>query len=185
MHGFTLFLAGPDVLEDAHMDALFEAGCDDAVFGERDGAQYASFDRDAPTFCAALTSAIDQLTAAVPGLRITRVEPDQLVSMAAIAERVGLSREQIRLLSLGARGPGGFPAPVSYVDGRTRLWSWPEVSRWLVESGRAKTDLPRDADLVAALNAALSLRAHAARIRSRDDMTLLTRVLDDLPSRLA
>jgi hypothetical protein len=181
MTSFTLYLKGPDVLEDEHMDALFEAGCDDAVFGERDGAQYATFDREAPSFCAALTSAIEQLTGAVQGLEITRVEPDAVVTMAAIAHRVGLSREQVRLLSNGMRAPGGFPSPVSYVDRKTRLWYWPEVSRWFQENGRAKTEIGEGADLVAALNAALALRGHLARLRDRgDELALIARTLEDV-----
>jgi hypothetical protein len=164
------------------MDALFEAGCDDAVFGERDGAQYATFDRDAPTLGAALTSAIDQLTSAVPGLRVTRVEPDELVTMAAIAERVGVSREQVRLLSAGKRGPGGFPPPVSYVDRRTRLWHWPEVARWFTKRGKGSAAAGEGADLVAALNAALALRSHAAHLHDQADLMLVDRALGDIPS---
>jgi hypothetical protein len=184
MNRFTLFLEGPDVLEDERMDALFEAGCDDAVFGERDGAQYATFDREASSFCAALTSAIEQLTSAVEGLRITRVEPDDVVTMAAIAGRVGLSREQVRLLSKGKRGPGGFPSPISYVDRRTRLWYWPDVSRWFHEHGKAKLEIDEGADLVAALNAALALRGHAVHLHVQEDLALVKRALADLPAEI-
>jgi hypothetical protein len=42
-YSFTLSLSGSDVLTDEHLDAVYEAGCDDALFGERDGAQYADF----------------------------------------------------------------------------------------------------------------------------------------------
>jgi hypothetical protein len=181
MNSFTLFLEGADVFEDGHTDALFDAGCNDAVFGERDGAQYAVFDREAESFGAALASAIDQVTSAVSGLTVVRVEPDELVSMAAIAERVCLSREQVRLLSLGKRGPGGFPAPVSYVDRRTRVWLWPEVARWFRKNGKANTEMGEGGDLVAALNAALALRGHAAHLQDDDDLVLVRRALADLP----
>jgi len=73
---------------------------------------------------------------AVDGLIIVRIEPDELVTMAAIAERDNLSRESIRLLSRGDRGPGGFPAPVAYADhrhgsgtGRTSRTGWPSMTR--------------------------------------------------------
>jgi len=167
-YSFTLFLQGIDVLTDDSMDALFETGCDDATFGARDGAQYAEFDREAPSFESALSSAIHDLTRALPGLAIVRVEPDDLVSMATIAERTGRSRESIRLLATERRGPGGFPSPVAYVDQKTRLWHWPDVARWLIEHDKAKVDVdPEAADLVAALNAAYDLREHTRRLPRR------------------
>lgn len=99
------------------------------------------FDREATSFSAALASAIHDMTIALPGLEIVRVEPDDLVSMAAIAERSGRSRESIRLLAAEQRGPGGFPPPVAYVDQKTRLWHWPDVARWLTEHDKAKLDV--------------------------------------------
>src|SRR6185436_13543056 len=50
---FTLFVHGTDILSDESMDALFEAGCDDATFGSRNDAQYGEFDREAVSFSAA------------------------------------------------------------------------------------------------------------------------------------
>jgi len=76
---FTLFVHGADVLSDESMDALYEAGCDDATFGSRDGAQYGAFDREGTSFSAALATAIHDLTNALPGLEIAHVEPDGLV----------------------------------------------------------------------------------------------------------
>jgi hypothetical protein len=178
VHSFILFFGGADVLDDEHLDALYEAGCDDALFGARDGAQYGAFDREAASFSEALAGAIRDVTSAVPGLRITRIEPDELVTMAAIAERSGLSREYIRLLSNQQRGPGGFPTPIAYADHRTRLWHWPDVARWLTESGRAKVDLDTQAaDLVAAMNAAFDLREHAGRLQSKHDRALVAQAL--------
>lgn len=177
-HRFTLFLRGPDALTDEHMDALYEAGCDDALFGSRDGAQYAAFDREARDFGAALASAIEAVTSAVPGLSVVRVEPDDLVTMAEVAKRSGLSREYVRLLAAGKRGPGGFPPPVAYADQRTRLWHWPDVARWLNEHRKAKAEVDDEAaDLVAALNAAFDLREHRVRLRSRSSRELVAQAL--------
>jgi hypothetical protein len=39
------------------------------------------------------------------------------------------------------RGPGRFPAPVTYAEHKTRLWHWPDVAHWLTEHERAKVDL--------------------------------------------
>ena len=181
-HSFTLFLRGPDVLCDEHMDALYAAGCDDALFGERDGAQYASFDRVERSFGVALRTAIKAVTSAVDGLSVTRIEPDEMVTMAAIAQRVGLSRESIRLLSTGQRGPGGFPPPVAYADHKTRLWHWPDVARWLAEHDKAKVPVDAEAaDLVAAMNAALLLRVHAQHLNSKRDLALVAATLGEDP----
>jgi hypothetical protein len=186
IHSFTLFFSGADVLDDERLDSLYEAGCDDALFGARDGAQYGAFDREAPSFSEALASAIRDVISAVPDLRITRIEPDELVTMATIAKRSGLSREYIRLLSNQQRGPGGFPAPIAYVDDRTRLWHWPDVARWLTELGKAKLDVDTQAaDLVAAMNAAFDLREHAGRLHSKRDRALVAGALGEPILRLA
>ncbi len=177
-HSFTIFFSGPDVLNDEQFDALYEAGCDDALFGVRDGAQYGAFDREANSFSEALASAIGDVTSAVPGLQVVRIEPDELVTMAAIAERSGLSREYIRLLSTNERGPGGFPAPVTYADHKTRLWHWPDVAHWLIEHERAKVEVDAHAaDLVAAMNAAFDLREHARHLHDKHDLALVAQAL--------
>ncbi len=186
VHSFTLFFDGVDVLEDKRFDALHEAGCDDALFGARDGARYGAFDREAESFSDALASAIHDVAAALPGLRVVRIEPDELVTMAAIAERGGFSREYVRLLSNNDRGPGGFPAPVAYVDNRTRLWHWPDVAHWLIEHRKAKVAVDAQAaDLVAAMNAAYDLREHAAHLDSPGDLALVAQALGDGRDRLA
>lgn len=179
-HTFTLYLSGVDLLADEHMDALYEAGCDDALFGERDSAQYATFDRNASSFTEALTTALRDIEAALPAATIVRIEPDQMVTLAAIAERSGRSREYIRLLAAGQRGPGGFPAPIAYVDHKTRLWHWPDVAHWLTSSETAKVEVDIEAaDLVATLNAAYALREHIPQLRDERDVVLVTAALGD------
>ncbi|MGH2890399.1 MAG: hypothetical protein ACRDNJ_12310 [Solirubrobacteraceae bacterium] len=180
-YSFTLFLAGVDVLGDENLDALYEAGCDDAVFGERDGAQYAAFDRDATSFRQALRSAIANLTAAVSGLEVVRIAPEDLVTLAAIADRSGLSREYVRLLANQERGPGGFPPPVGYADHKTRLWHWADVAEWLQNHKKSKVQLDTEgADLVLAMNAALSYQRHARHL-PKADLALVAEVLGDNP----
>jgi hypothetical protein len=178
VHSFTLVIEGLDVSSDAHIDALHRAGCDDATFGLRDGAAYATFDREAASFSDALRGAIADVSRALPRVRIVRVEPDDLVTMATIATRCGRTRESVRLLANEGRGPGGFPPPVAYVDERTRLWHWPDVACWLNEHGKARIEIDAGAaDLVAAMNAAFDLRDHAGRLPS-DDRALVGEILD-------
>jgi heptaprenylglyceryl phosphate synthase len=40
LHHFTLIVDGPGVQDEARVDALFEAGCDDALVGGAEGIQY-------------------------------------------------------------------------------------------------------------------------------------------------
>ena len=67
MHSFTLILEGPNPTEEANLSRLFEAGCDDATFGERDGVYIADFDREGLSFSEALMSAMKALESAIPG----------------------------------------------------------------------------------------------------------------------
>ncbi len=163
-HQFTLVLAG-DVDREEAIDALFEAGCDDATFGTVDHVGYGDFFRESPSLAEAVRSAIEQVEG-VAGLRVVRVEPDDLVTMNEIAERMGRSRESVRLLIKGARGPGEFPAPVSHLKARSRLWRWSEVAVW-AEDVSAPVD-PRAAALIAMVNAALTLRENASRVESAE-----------------
>lgn len=103
---FTLVFHGE--LDAAALDALFEVGCDDATVGDVDGVGYADFIREAESFDDAIRSAISQVES-VPGLTVTRVEPDDLVTLSEIAQRLGRSRESVRLLAAGERGLGGLP----------------------------------------------------------------------------
>ncbi len=157
-HHFTLIISG-DLEADPTIDALFEAGCDDATFGTVDHVGYADFTREARSFGEAVRSAIRQVES-VSGLRVTRIEPDDLVTMTEIAERLGRSRESVRLLVQGARGPGGFPAPVSHLKARSRLWRWSEVAAW-VQKIQPDAEMPRESVFIAAVNAALTLRDSA------------------------
>ena len=119
-HEFILHLTSPPT--DDQLDLLFDAGCcDDGLPGTTDGDGVISFDREAETLVAAVTSAITQAES-VPGVIVTRVSPDELVTAKEIAERWGRSRESVRMLSAGRRGPGDFPAPAARAGRRSPLW---------------------------------------------------------------
>ena len=128
---FRLTLAGI-ALTDEEMDALFEAGCDDATFSlERDGTVLGFFDREADRQEDAVLSAIHDVESAAIGVRVLRVtQDDDWLTASEIAERVGRTRQSIGLLIRGDRGPGGFPAAVARPGSRNPLWSWAEVEAW-------------------------------------------------------
>jgi hypothetical protein len=161
---FTLLIAGADLQTDTNLDALFEAGCDDATFGNRDRIQYADFHRDAPNLAEAIAGAIQAIESAVPGAMVFRVEPDELVSMAKIAERTSRSRESVRLLAEGSRGPGGFPSPLSWVDAKSKVWRWTDVAEWFETRLGEPLALTEEAETIATFNGLLEARLHSRRL---------------------
>lgn len=74
LHDFRVRTAGVSVMDDAVFDALFEAGCDDALVGTDPDGDFLSFGRAAPTLEDAIASARAAIES-VPGLRVLRVEP--------------------------------------------------------------------------------------------------------------
>jgi len=129
-YSFTVACAPAESGRDSDqiVDALYEAGCDDALVVERAGAFIVEFDREAATFAKAIFTAFDAICRA--GLRPVRIEPDPLVSAAEIAERSGLTRAAISNYVKGARGQG-FPIPAARLGTTSPLWQWTEVMRWL------------------------------------------------------
>ena len=167
---FTLIVDGPDLQDEVLIDALFEAGCDDATIGRSDGVQYADFDREAAALDQAILSAVSDLER-VDGVHVVRIADAGLASMAEIATRLGRTRESVRLLISGARGPGGFPPPVTDPRGRYRLWRWSDVAQWFTEHMGEEVTLPQD-DIAAAVNAALELRYRRCRLVPSDRVNL-------------
>jgi hypothetical protein len=168
-YNFTLIIEGADLQTDEAQEALFEAGCDDATFGVVDGVQFAEFDREAGSYGQALTRAMAAIQRTIKGARVVHVEPDELVTISEIAERLDRSRESIRLLIAGERGPGDFPAPASHVRTRNRLWRWPDVLRWFAtryedEFGNRLVETHEDPRITAMLNALLQYRRYEKEI---------------------
>ena len=133
---FAIIARGIDPEADAFEDCFFEAGCDDALISVVKGAVVLNFSRESKNFLHALISAIRDVRAA--GAMVARVEPDTLVSMSDIAERVGATRQSVSLLIQGERGPGGFPSPAARVTTDSPLWDWVTVARWLRRHGRLR-----------------------------------------------
>ncbi len=153
---FTLIVDGPDLQDQPMIDRLFEAGCDDATVGSSDGVQYVDFDREAGALDDAILSAVDDLEK-LEGVEVIRIADAGLASLADIAARVDRTRESVRLLVSGARGPGNFPKPVTDPRSRYRLWRWSEVASWF-SAYRGEFPGGADEQLAAMYNAALELR---------------------------
>ncbi len=132
---------------------------------ERQGVPIVTCERSAATLADAVLDCIREVEAAGAGWRVVRVEPDELVSAAAIARRLGRTRQSVALLIAGRRGPGRFPTPALWVDGTARLWRWTEVSAWASAGLERSPELDQlAAEFLAMLNGELQARWHRERL---------------------
>jgi hypothetical protein len=116
---FILTFSLPDVQEDPerYLDALYEAGCDDALIGTgQPGSIALEFVREAKSAAAAVNSAIANVKDAIPGAELIEVKPD-LVGLTDVAEILQCSRQNIRKYMVGYVD---FPKPV--YTGTASLW---------------------------------------------------------------
>lgn len=161
---FTLVIDGP-LHDEATINALFDAGCDDATFGSISNIGFGDFAREASTLGVAVVSAISNVES-VSGLTVRRVEPDDLVTIPDIAQRLERTPESVRLLANGERGGGTFPPPISHFRSRHRLWRWSDVASW---AGLTDDEALVNAAWLVAVNALLELRM----VQGSVDQTLL------------
>lgn len=140
VYDFTLRLDRVGYLTEEQMEAICEAAGGDIGIEDGPRGVFISFDREAPSLPAAITSAVRDVEK-VPGVRVMGVRQEDGVTLADIAQRAGRSYESVRLYAAGKRGPGGFPAPDWTSPGGERFYSWTEVASWL----RDKLGLPLEA----------------------------------------
>lgn len=124
LHEFTVHIA--PVPDDAGLDRLYEAGLDDALPEVEARRCSLHVSREAETLAHAIVTVVEQVETA--GFHATGVVSEDLVTLSQIGERVGRTRESVRLLAVGRRGPGGFPAPAG--GGHRPLYSWASVRDW-------------------------------------------------------
>ncbi|MBA2322629.1 MAG: hypothetical protein H0V92_00930 [Pseudonocardiales bacterium] len=150
---------------DDEIDALFDAGGDDATVERNDRANtgHAHFDREAPSLVEALVSALGTLERA--GLRAVAVQSEDLVTLKEIAVRTGRTYESVRLLALGARGAGGFPPALS-AQGWS-LYSWAQVAEWFANNGGPKLEVSAYDRTIAAADHLVRARALVGAEESR------------------
>jgi hypothetical protein len=106
------------------------AALPDAAVSEASGVTTVTAKVRVPGPAAAVSQFVERVAKAVPSAVPLRVDQD-LVLVGDIARRVGRTRESVRLLVDGKRGPGGFPAPLGVVGEGTRIWPWSPVVEWL------------------------------------------------------
>jgi len=129
-------LASADSAPDEVVERLGAAGCDDALIGiGQPGRMALEFSRKADSAHTAIVSAMTDVKTAVPTAKLLEVSPD-FVGLTDVAELVGVSRQNMRKLSLAH--PGSFPSPVH--AGSVVLWHLAHVLDWLVQRGTYHID---------------------------------------------
>ncbi len=116
---FTLTFSLSDAESDTeqYLDALFEAGCDDALIGiGQTGSIALDFVREAESATTAVESAIENVKAAIPDAELIEVKPD-LVGLSDVAKILDCSRQNVRKYM---KTYIDFPKPVH--TGIASLW---------------------------------------------------------------
>lgn len=130
---FTLIfkIASYDADVDILLERLGAAGCDDALVGVGQAGRIAlNFTREAGSAQEAIVSALRDVKKSVPAALLVEAGPD-LVGLTDVAELVGVTRQNMRKLSLAH--PDSFPVPVH--SGSVALWHLAHVLRWLSDRG--------------------------------------------------
>lgn len=128
-------LQASDNCPEAYLDALFEAGCDDAIIGVGATSAIAlDYARQAESAESAVQQAIAQVQLAIPGSELIELKPD-LVGITDIAELANCSRQNIRKFVTDSKTL--FPLPS--VSGTVPLWHFYEVANWLINNQRVKS----------------------------------------------
>jgi hypothetical protein len=112
-----------------------------------------------------------------------RLDAGDWVTMSGIADRVGRSRETVRLWTVDRLGPGRFPAPLN-PGGDIRFFSWAEVLAWLhthqlypvehSDPGGLGDEIGGE-PVLAALNLAMQLRQLLPRLSRPEAVLALAR----------
>ena len=109
-----------------YVEALYEAGCDDATIGiGRHGYIALDFDRDAASANAAVESALRDVRKAIPAAKLVEASPDY-VGLTEAADIAGFTRQNMRKLML--KGAGSFPVAVH--AGNPAVYHLHAVLKW-------------------------------------------------------
>lgn len=129
---FTLKFRLPDAnaAPEQYIDALAEAGCDDATVGiGQQGRIALAFNREAANALDAVASAMEAVKAAIPGAELVEASPD-FVGLTDVAELVGCTRQNIRKLMI--TNLATFPVAVH--EGSQAIWHLRPVLAWFSET---------------------------------------------------
>ena len=121
---------------DRYVDALYEAGCDDASVGIGQKGRIAlDFTREASSAFSAVSSAIADVKKAIPNARLIEATPD-LVGLTDISEIIGCTRQNIQKMVAANRSV--FPSPIH--EGSMAIWHLYKVLAWFKSKGSYEID---------------------------------------------
>jgi hypothetical protein len=180
-HEFDLVLTGISDFDEDTMDALFEAGCDDATPSLQYGKVNLAFTRTAPSLKDAILSAIENVRSAGIGADVLQVDECNLVTQAEIGRRSGRSRQVIHQYITGKRGPGGFPPPACQITDGAPLWLWCDVAPWLRQNNMIDEQVMLDAQDIDRINTILSYQ-HQYQIAPEIVKDLLEKLRVNVPT---
>lgn len=155
---FQLYYQLPDRQPDpeAWLDALYEAGCDDALVGVAvRGHLSLDFTREAENPLMALRSAMADVRRAIPDAHLVGAGPDLLnlseLSSLLSSRLAPVTRQAMRKYAAGEvrKVVSRFPSP--RVNGTTPLWHLDAVLVWLKDNGKITADRQPRADSLIAL----------------------------------
>lgn len=135
---FTLKFRLPDACVDPgqFVDALAEAGCDDAIVGVGQRGRIAlDFSREAASALEAVVSAGHDVRRAIPDAELVEASPD-FVGLTDVADLVGCSRQNMRKLMMSNLAT--FPAAVH--EGSQAFWHLRPVLAWFSENQKRVID---------------------------------------------
>jgi len=129
-------LQNTDADPEQFIDALAEAGCDDATVGIGQRGRIAlNFTREARSALDAVRSAVRDVKRAIPGVRLVEASPD-FVGLSDVAELVGCTRQSIRKLMI----TNAATFPVAVHEGTQSLWHLRPVLDWFAETQKRTID---------------------------------------------
>jgi len=110
---------------ESYLDALYEAGCDDAIVGTgASGSIALEFVRERKTANSVINSAIKDVKVAIPKAVLIEAKPD-LVGLTDIAKMLDCSRQNVRKYMQTYHS---FPHPA--YSGKSSLWHLWEVAKF-------------------------------------------------------
>jgi hypothetical protein len=150
-------LPDPDANPEDYIEALAEAGCDDALVGVgHPGHISLEFIREADSAQSAVYSAILNVKDAIDGVVLLEASPD-LVGITDVANILDVTRQAIR--KLVDKSHGAFPSPI--YDNAVAIYSFSDVLKWMRENTRREIDGPLQE--IADLNRLINLYRDAKR----------------------
>lgn len=124
-----------------YLDALYEAGCDDATVSTgMPGFIALFFTREAKHAKQALITAIEAVKKAVPHARLSHAAP-YLLNLSELAFEFGCTKQNMRKYARGERTSASYEFPMPVITGKTSYWLVAEVAQWLREQGGASLDI--------------------------------------------